>query len=275
MIRAFAALVLVVALGAQGRTAYPFASRPSLGGSVVSRIAPPRGFTRVSAPEGSFAQWLRGLPLEPGRPHVRLFDGRLKANQSAQHAVIDIDTGARDLQQCADAVMRLRAEYLRASGRASEIAFRFTSGDLARWTDWSAGMRPIVSGSFVRWQRTAAADDSYPSFRRYLNTVFTYAGSHSLEKELRPIEANERLEPGDVFIQGGFPGHAVIVIDVARNAAGETVLLSAQSYMPAQDMHILVNPTDATLSPWYRDVRTAPLSTPEWTFPPASVRRFK
>ena len=275
MTRTLAAMTLAVSFGFQERAPYPFARNGSSAASVQLKIAPPAGFTRVSASAGSFAQWLRGLPLKPGRPQVRLFDGRLKSNQSAQHAVIDIDTGTRDLQQCADAVIRLRAEYLRAVGREGAIAFKFTSGDIANWTEWKNGTRPVVSGSSVRWHRSAAAGDSYANFRRYLDTVFTYAGSHSLEQELRALERNEPLEPGDVFIQGGFPGHAVIVLDVARNAASETVFLLAQSYMPAQDVHVLINPSDSALSPWYRDVRRGNLETPEWSFPPQSARRFK
>ena len=236
------------------------------------RLPPPSGYTREPVVPGSFGAWLRTLPVKTGRPPVRLFDGRLKANQSAHAAVLDIDTGARDLQQCADAVMRLRAEYLRATGRQREIAFRFTNGDAARWDQWREGLRPTVNGTRVRWTTSASRDDSYASFKRYLDTVFTYAGSHSLERELAPVRAAP-LEPGDVFIQGGFPGHAVIVIDVARRGDA-TAFLLAQSYMPAQDIHVLNNPNDTTLSPWYRDTRTASLTTPEWTFPPNSARRW-
>ncbi|MEL6922398.1 MAG: DUF4846 domain-containing protein, partial [Bacteroidota bacterium] len=77
------------------------------------------------------------------------------------------------------------------------------------------------------------------------------------------------------FIQGGFPGHAVIVVDMAENEAGEKLFLLAQSYMPAQDMHILKNPKNATASPWYalKDL-SAELPTPEWNFSIADLHRF-
>jgi hypothetical protein len=74
--------------------------------SLERRIAPPRGYVRKPAAPGSFAAWLRGLPLKPGRPAVRLHSGDRKWNQEAHHAVVDIDCGAEDLQQCADAVIR-------------------------------------------------------------------------------------------------------------------------------------------------------------------------
>ena len=242
--------------------------------ALSAKIDPPAGYSRVPVETGSFGVWLRELPVKAGRPAVRLFDGRPKANQSAHFAILDIDTGRRDLQQCADAVMRLRAEYLRVAGRDRDIAFRFTSGDLARWIDWRDGSRPVVTGNRVKWQRSAARDDSYANFRRYLDSVFTYAGSHSLEREITRI-GDSALEPGDVFIQGGFPGHAVIVVDVARTAAGATAFMLAQSYMPAQDMHVLHNPAEPAISPWYRDVRASALRTPEWTFPPGAARRFR
>ncbi|MCD4691207.1 DUF4846 domain-containing protein [bacterium] len=107
--------------------------------SVASRFRPPFGYARLEVKPGSFGEWLRGLPLEPGRGVVDMFDGTRARNQRNHVAVLAIDVGARDLQQCADAVIRLRAEYLLATGRGSEIAFRFTSGDLARWSDWREG----------------------------------------------------------------------------------------------------------------------------------------
>jgi len=240
---------------------------------VWERIPPPPGYGRIPAAKGSFGSWLRSLPVKPGRPEVRLHNGGLKSDQSVHHAVLDIDVGGRDLQQCADAVIRLRAEYLLCRGRADEIAFNFTSGDRAEWVKWKGGYRPHVRGRAVSWSRTARPDASYAGFRKYLDVVFTYAGSASLEKELSPVSAASEVEPGQVFIKGGFPGHAVIVLDVAADRQGGRVMLLAQSYMPAQEIHVLRNPGSA-LSPWYPVDRARPLQTPEWTFSNDQLRRF-
>ncbi len=243
------------------------------------RIAPPEGFSRVEVEEGSFAAWLRELPLKPGRGEVRLHDGRLKPNQAAHFAVLDIDAGKRDLQQCADAAMRLRAEYLLASG-VDDVCFRFTSGDLASWKQWRDGFRPKISGRKVSWARSAKRDDGYASFRAFLDQVFLYAGSASLGRDLKTVPL-AKLAAGDLFLQGGYPGHAVIVLDVARDAEGRAAFLLAQSYMPAQDIHVLLNPAREG-SPWYfadalepqsKD-EAAELRTPEWIFSPPVLRRF-
>jgi len=253
-------------------TRYPWLTGENVE-ALCRRVTPVPGLSRVSAEPGSFGEWLRNLPLKPGRPSVRLFDGRPKANQEAHHAVVAIDVGHRDLQQCADAIMRLRAEYLWAAGCANSIMFRFTSGDPATWRAWKAGFRPSVHGSSVMWARTAPADDTYSSFRSYLETVFTYAGSASLEGELEPVADPSKLEIGDVFVQGGYPGHAVIVVDVAEGRRGGRWFLLAQSFMPAQEIHILENPHDLS-SPWYQARASGQLRTPEWTFNHEDLRRF-
>ncbi len=241
---------------------------------VGERIPTPPGFTRDEVEDDSFAAWLRRLPLKPGRPEVRLHDGRRKGNQEAHAAVFEIDVGERDLQQCADATMRLRAEYLFARGREDEIAFDFTSGDEASYVRYRDGWRCSVDGNQVRWHQSAQPDPGYETFRRYMDLVFTYAGTHSLQKELTPVAAAAEVRPGDVFIQGGFPGHAVIVVDVARNAeSGEVAFLLAQSYMPAQEIHLLRNP-GAALSPWYVAEAGQNLITPEWTFAWSDLRRW-
>ncbi|MEM1219965.1 MAG: DUF4846 domain-containing protein, partial [Bacteroidota bacterium] len=46
----------------------------------------------------------------------------------------------------------------------------------------------------------------------------------------------------------------------------------AQSYMPAQDIHILKNPT--TGSAWYSVDEIDPLRTPEWTFGKEHLQRI-
>jgi len=240
--------------------------------TLAARFTPPPGYRRMGVAPSSFGAWLRGLPVKPGRPAVRLFDGRLKSNQEVHLAVVDIDVGRQDLQQCADAVMRLRGEYLYAAGRTADVAFHFTSGDLARFDDWAAGQRPSVAGSTVRWSRTAAPDGSYRSFRGFMETVFRYAGSKSLEGELTPISVRD-VRPGDVFIQGGFPGHAVLVVDAAERSDGGRVFALSQSYMPAQEIHVLKNP--ATGDAWFAASPGERLETPEWAFPPDSLRRFR
>jgi hypothetical protein len=241
--------------------------------ALSARIPPPSGYERIEVASGSFGEWLRQLPLLPGRPDVMLHDGGRKYRQDVHEAVVDIDVGKRDLQQCADAVMRLRAEYLFSAGRFDEIHFDFTSGDEARYDRYRDGWRVSVSGNSVSWNQTAARDTSHATFRRYMDLVFTYAGTASLEKELQSVSSPAKVQPGDVFIQGGFPGHAVIVLDVARSETGRTVFLLAQSYMPAQQIHVLRNP-NSELGPWYPVDFGQTLVTPEWRFEAGDLARF-
>jgi hypothetical protein len=213
----------------------------------IADIAPPTGYVRDSAAPNSFGAWLRCIPLKKDNT-VYLYNGRPKANQSAQYAVLDVPVGNRDLQQCADAVMRLRAEYLYAQQRFDEILF----------IDNEGGRYPFV------------APHTRPRFEAYLQKVFGMCGSASLAKQLRPAQW-QRLQPGDVLIHGGFPGHAVMVLDLARNTEGHTVYLLAQSYMPAQDIHLLRNPNNAD-SPWYEVNDDAAIETPEWVFARGELR---
>jgi hypothetical protein len=268
---AFAVAAAPFAVRGDGTSAYPWQkSAVTDGGTVASRFAAPDGYARVAVAEGGFGGWLRCLPLLPGRPDVLLHDGRPKGNQRAHVAVIDMDVGKRDLQQCADAVIRLRAEYLRQAGRDRDVCFRFTNGAKASWSRWAEGFRPRNEGNRTTWEKTAKPGSGYASFRAYLTSVFRYAGTASLARELQPAE---RVEPGDVFIEGGFPGHAVIAVDVAESPSGRAVLL-AQSYMPAQQVHVLANPGDPAMSPWYLYDPASALETPEWRFDSGRAVRF-
>lgn len=239
--------------------------------TIGTSILPPTGFARAALPALSFGAFLRALPLWPrGRP-VYLHDGALKSRQDVHHRVVRMDVGRRDLQQCADAIMRLRAEYLFGRGRFDDIAFNFTSGDRFPYASWARGIRPSIRGARVDFVRRGVPKswDDRRSFRSYLDVIFAYAGTASLERELISRRGCRRPAVGDVFIQGGFPGHAVIIVDAAarRNVRGgtETIFLLAQSYMPAQEIHVLKNLHVPEISPWFRldgDI----LRTPEWDF---------
>lgn len=263
-----AMLIFTAAVWAAG---YPWPLSSAKDEMLDIRIVPPSGYHREVAPAGSFTAWLRKLPLKPGRPDVLLYNGRKKSNQAAHFAVVDMDTGDRDLQQCADAVMRLRAEYLFSTNQ--NVRFRFTSGDESSFQQWSRGFRPLIRGNKVTWQHSAAEDRSYASFRKYLDVVFQYAGTASLSHELQPVDILS-MQIGDVFIRGGFPGHAVLVADMAVDADGRKVFLLVQSYMPAQEIHVLKNPDSEAMSPWYPLDFGAELNTPEWTFTSDELKRF-
>ncbi|NQT76548.1 MAG: DUF4846 domain-containing protein [Bacteroidetes bacterium] len=243
------------------------------GESIARRFMPPQGYHRIPLDSNSFGFYLRHLALKQAGSDVYFYNGRKKGNSHVAAAVVDMDIGEKDLQQCADAVIRLRAEYLRNAGRENEIVFNFTNGTPASWPEWKEGKRCFVNGNQVEWRMTAGYSNSYENFRSYLETVFMYAGSLSLENELHPAGLAD-ITPGNVFIQGGSPGHAVIVVDVAENENGEIIFMLAQSYMPAQDIHVLVNLNNANISPWYRLKSGENLTTPEWVFEPDRLKQF-
>lgn len=248
-------LALSVAMPLRAAPSYPWPMSGQGSGETLSEsVPPPRGFKRVAAESGSFAAWLRSLPMKPKGASVMLFNGAEKLNQRAHEAVFDIDVGKRDLQQCADAIMRLRAEYLYSQNRLKDIAFNFTNGKRVAFT-----------------RRYKKRD--YQSFRKYMTLIFAYAGTYSLERELKKVALAD-MEIGDIFIKGGFPGHAVLVADMAVNPqTGDKRFLLLQSYMPAQDIHILRNPADPS-TPWYDIDIGDTLVTPEWVFNANQLKRF-
>lgn len=254
---------------------YPWLNEYNYKEALCNNIPVPSGFKRTEVNQHSFGDWLRHLPLNLIDNTVYLHSGEEKYNQSAQFAVINIDVGNKDLQQCADAVMRLRAEYLFANNKVTQIQFNYTNGTSIPFEKWSKGFYPKLQENKVVWITSSKNNTTYNSFRKYMDNIFMYAGTASLSKEL--IEVNlSNIKIGDVFIKGGFPGHAVIVIDMAENpTTKEKVFMLAQSYMPAQNIHVLKNPNNSSLSPWYSvaDCKIE-ISTPEWVFSPNQLMRF-
>ena len=219
--------------------------------ATIKKIPLPEGFKRVSIEENSFAEWLQNVPLKNDKT-VYLFDGSQKTNQQAQFAVLNISVGKKNLQQCADAVMRLRAEYLFAYGRFEEIHFTDNDGTAYNFTP------PYTTAHF----------------KKYLDVVFGMCGSASLAKQLKTVQTFSNIKAGDVIIRGGFPGHAIIVMDVAVNTTGKKIFLLAQSYMPAQDIHVLVNPRNNDLSPWYLIDENLAIYTPEYLFKTSELKTW-
>lgn len=242
--------------------------------TIESRYTAPKGYYRIKLPGNSFGTYLRNLPLKPYGSLVHHYDGTTKANDHIYSSVIDLPIGKRDLHQCADAVMRLRAEYLWKNKQHDKIKFRFGNGFLADYNSWKAGNRIRVKGNKAYWVKLAKPSASYSTFWKYMEMVFAYAGSLSLSKELKKVKLNQ-LQIGDVFIKGGSPGHTAIVMDVVVNPTSkEKLFLLAQSFMSAQETHVLVNRNDTTLGSWYKADFGGFLSTPEYTFESDQLMRF-
>ena len=228
------------------------------GKTIFNRFNPPPGFTRTEIDTSSFGFYLRHLNLKTFGSLVLYYNGQPKNKKNVYISVINMDIGNRDLQQCADAIMRLRSEFLYASQRYRDIHFNFVSDGQARY-----------------YEEYSEGDHSYGKFRKYLDYVFSYANTSSLSHELVSRNSITEMQIGDVFIQTGNPyGHAVIVVDMAENPdSGEKVYMLAQSYMPAQDIQILVNRKNSMISPWYI-LNEDPIETPEWNFHPGHLKRF-
>jgi hypothetical protein len=205
--------------------------------NVLTRFKTPEGYHQVAAQPGSFGAYLQRLPLKPAGAHTLTYKGDIAATDVETAAVVDISVGHEDLQQCADAVMRLRGEYLWHAGRYQEIAFHFVSGFKCDYVHYADGYRNHND----KWVLKGKRDYSYNTFMNYMQLVFAYAGTLSLDKELKPVAGPNMLKAGDVFIHGGSPGHCFIVMDVVENARHQKQFLLAQSFMPAQNLQVLQN----------------------------------
>ncbi len=239
------------------------------------RISVPDNYKRLDCNDTSFGSWARKLQLLPVGSKVKLYNGELKSRQDVHEAIIDLDCGTKNLQQCADAVIRLRAEYLFSRKKTKEIAFHYTSGDLIPFSRWQKGERPAVVKNKVIWKKTGSTCNDYSCLKNYLWNVYNYAGTLSVQKETKSVADIHQIQPGDLFVIGGSPGHAVTVIDVAiHQKTGKKIFLLCQSYMPAQQIHILKNFNNPSLSPWYDESFGEILETPEWDFNKTNLRRY-
>ncbi len=243
--------------------------------TVRERFYPPKDYQWQKEKQDSFGYFIENFKLKPYRSQILRYDGSPISTQHLHEAVFDIDTGNKDLQQCADAVIRLRAEYLYKIKKTDDIKFHFTSGHLLSWNDYKNGTRAFVNGNAVSFRKTAGFDDSYQSFRNYLDLIFNYAGTISLNKETQPVLKSSDLKTGDILITPGSPGHVVFIAGVCQNKEGKKLFLLGEGFTPAQSIHLLSNPFQKNISPWYDlDVNASETKTARYIFKPTNFRSF-
>lgn len=243
--------------------------------TIQSRVNIPVGFKRVEYAKGSFQEYLRNYELKPFGSKIINYDDSQYFWQSGHVGVLEIPVPKNGLQQCADALIRVRSEYLWDNNRKDEIGFNFTSGHYCSWSKYAEGYRPKIDGNKVSFHKTAAKDHSKTNFYKYLNLIYTYSGTLSLYNELPKINDVSKLQIGDMLIKGGTPGHIAIICDEIVNETGDKLFLLFQGNTPAQSVHLVKNLEDSTISPWYKLEKDAVISVSNYTFYDSKFVRFK
>ena len=101
-----------------------------------------------------------------------------------------------------------------------------------------------------------------------------------------PLRQMEDLVPGDVFVYEKDArldekyGHAVMVAAVAADTSGRKAVLLIQGSTPACDIHVVANPEDLDLSPWFllqepEDASAPVVSVGNATFYAEDIRYFR
>lgn len=197
----------------------------------IGELPTPLGYVRAEAPKGSFAEYVRSLPLHPRGHQVQLYTGGNARLQFLSAAVVDMPL-LSNAEQCADMAMRFRAEWLYANSRYSDIKFRDVNGKT----------------------HTYSGGKSRKAFERFMREMYGVCSTFSVYHETRPRHL-EDVQPGDVLVyparKGHRYGHAVLVADVATNRFdGSKALLCIEGNTPAREAHVVRNPNPFN-NPWF------------------------
>ena len=228
ILKVLGCLLLLGVVAAGGVWWYSQTSNP-WNAKTIGDISAPIGYSRVEAPQGSYAAWLRELPLKKKGSKVKLYTGGNAHYQWLSTGVIDLPM-LSNAEQCADMTMRLRSEYLFSQGRYSEI----------RFTD--------VNGKRLQYH----GGGSRKALEKYLRNAYGCCSTFSVSRETKPRKISE-VQPGDMLVYPARKlegmGHALIVVDVARKGK-KVAIMCAEGNTPAREAHIVrnLNPLE---NPWF------------------------
>lgn len=244
--------------------------------TIAMRFNPPQGYTRVECAPGSFGEYLRNYPLKPFGEKALLFSGGnlIESESTSTVGVFKQQDQLTKNQQCADTCIMLYAEYLWENQRYDEIIFDFSSGFRCDYLTWVDGKRVEVNGNKVKWVDKAGkngvvkGDYSYENFFTYLKWVYVYANTDSLVTQFKSRSYDD-IQVGDIFVATSRQlsaaaaevskeladsieyGHAIIVVDIAVNEAGEKVFMLAEGNTPSTECAVVSNP-DKDMSVWFK-----------------------
>ncbi|WP_245738170.1 DUF4846 domain-containing protein [Hyunsoonleella jejuensis] len=90
---------------------------------IQSRVNLPNGYKRVAYPKGSCQEYFRNYRLKPFGAKIINYDNTEYLWQQWHIGVLDIPVPKNGLPQCADALIRIRSEYLWDRNRNEAIGF--------------------------------------------------------------------------------------------------------------------------------------------------------
>ena len=218
-----------------------------------SVIDSPKGFVKVYD-DNDFGIFLRNLPFKTFENEVKNYDGSVKQNTNSVSAVINLPITDKNKQTYSNGVFRLRNEYLFDTKKFNLIKFDKEEKPLASFNSFSRSK-------------------SYSDFLAYLDEVYDKLSPSSLANYTHKIPLTD-IKIGDIFYQNSSnKSHAVMIIDLAENLKGKKIMLLAQTFYPSQELHVISNPENTDISPWY-EVKEGTLLTPDWRFFTSDLVRF-
>lgn len=243
------------------------------GTTLSTRINAPAGYVRISAEQGSLGSFLRDYAMKEHNAKVLLYDGSEKNNQTAHAGIFMLPLENKNLQQYADSIMRVYAEYYLSTKQYEKIVFSYSDGFKAEYAKWIEGNGINVKDGKAKWVKNDKNNNTYESFQEYMRLVFAYAGIWSMKDESSSIELKD-AQIGDVFFATDDGGRVAMIVDICQNADGKKAYLLASGGKPAQEFVLLNNPLH-TDDPWYyEDEIVYPLDTPEFDYKEGSIRRL-
>ncbi|SFZ84467.1 conserved protein of unknown function [Tenacibaculum maritimum NCIMB 2154] len=243
--------------------------------TIKNRVKPSYGYKRVSYEAGTFESFIQNYTLKEYGSSIINYDKTKYFYQIGHIGILTLSVPENGLQQCADALIRLRAEYLWKTNQKEKIGFEFTSGHYCSWKKYAGGYRPKIEGNKVTFYKIAKANYTKTAFYKYLNLIYTYSGTLSLYNELPKVVREEDLQLGDMLVKPGTPGHILMLVDEVINKKGEKLFVLAQGNTPAQSVHLLKNFNNASLTPWYSLKKNALIQVPGYSFDNSQFIRFK
>lgn len=237
------------------------------GMSIGSRINPPMGYTRTFETEDSFGTFMRKYPVRMAGAQVMRYDETAREDASAA-AVLDVALGKKNHEGPAGAVARLYAEYFFSIQEFSKVSFTIGRGFDFTFDQWRQGKKLSAKGTDLSWVSGGEDSNGKDNFRAYLSTLFVYISMTTLKKDLARIHDvdGNPIQVGDVFIGENAEGKeiAVMVADLCINdETGERMMLLVQGGSPAQQLHVVDNPYNASIAPWYSCEFDTTLKTPD------------